>query len=65
MAFTILLLLGIAFVGYAVYAHYNTTDPRFQQPPGTSVAKRVWASMVAAAVMFGAAIADWFGALSK
>ena len=48
---SLLLVLGVAFVGYAVYANYNRTSAE------ASVPARVWASVVAAVASFGTWIA--------
>ena len=54
MKIGILLLVALAFVGYAVYSQYKNTDS------SQSVLKRVWASVVAAGAAVGASVMAWF-----
>lgn len=48
-----LVVAAVAFVGYAVVTHYRKT------PADDDIPKRVWASLVAAAGVIGAALMTW------
>jgi hypothetical protein len=52
--FWLLVIVGLAFAGYAIYTQYNKT------PEDLPVPQRVWASLVAAAGAIGAAVVAWF-----
>lgn len=53
MWMSILLIAGVAFIGYALWTQYSKT------PAEESIPKRVLASLVAAAGMIGAGISAW------
>jgi hypothetical protein len=54
MLVSILFLIAIAFVAYAVVTQYSKT------PAEIGIPKRVWASIAAAAGAIGAAVMAWF-----
>jgi glycyl-tRNA synthetase beta subunit len=54
MLITILLLIALAFVAYALITQYQRT------PTDKSVPKRVLAALIAAAGAIGAAVSAWF-----
>ncbi len=59
MIIIILLVIAVAFVGYAVVTQYQNALP------GESVPKRIWAAIVAAGVAIGAAATSWLHGMTS